>query len=75
MAARARPWRKAAKAARPPAAGRAGQSLPVDLPPETVAALDQWAGRAGLSRSEAIRRLLEIALRRFEDYAPVEGPD
>ena len=34
------------------------------LSDELVAKVDRWAGKEGVSRSEAIRRLLEAALKR-----------
>jgi hypothetical protein len=47
----------------PPATGK-GEPILVRLQPAQLAALDAWMGRqdAGLSRPEAIRRLLEQAL-------------
>ena len=47
----------------PPATGK-GEPILVRLQPTQLAALDAWMGRqdAGLSRPEAIRRLLEQAL-------------
>jgi hypothetical protein len=46
--------------------GRAygGDTIPVRLPPEMVGRIDRWAAARGVSRSEAIRVLLEQALRR-----------
>ncbi|HEY6983801.1 CopG family transcriptional regulator [Reyranella sp.] len=49
--------------------------VPVRLAPATVDALDRWAARAGISRPEAMRRLLEAALGGLASYAPIEGPD
>jgi metal-responsive CopG/Arc/MetJ family transcriptional regulator len=44
--------------------GRAygGETIPVRLAPQMVGQLDRWAANSGVSRSEAIRRLLEQAL-------------
>lgn len=36
--------------------------LGVRVPPATMAAVDQWADRNKVARSEAIRRLLDLAL-------------
>jgi hypothetical protein len=47
----------------------------VSLPPATVKVLDKWARRSGVSRSQAARVLIETALRRFEGYALIEGPE
>jgi hypothetical protein len=49
------------KLGRPP--GRAyGETIPVRLTPEMMAAIDRWATNSGVSRSESIRRLVEQAL-------------
>jgi len=51
------------KRGRPP--GRNfGQVIPVRLSIETSVKLDKWAKRQGVSRSEAIRTLLERSLAR-----------
>jgi hypothetical protein len=44
--------------------GRAygGDTIPVRLPPQMVGRIDRWAAARGVSRSEAIRVLLEQAL-------------
>lgn len=34
------------------------------MPPETITALDTWAEKQGLSRSEAVRQLVEWGLKR-----------
>jgi hypothetical protein len=54
---------------------RHDRDLSVTLPPTTVKALDKWARRSGVSRSQAARVLIEAALRRFEGYALIEGPE
>ncbi len=54
---------------------RLDQVVPVKLPDATVRALDRWAKRAGVSRSQAIRALVEVALERLKDYAPIKDPD
>lgn len=36
--------------------------LTVRAPPELIAAIDAWADKAGLARSEAVRRLIEAGL-------------
>jgi hypothetical protein len=38
--------------------------LATDLPPDELAALDDWRRPRGLTRSEALRRLMLLALRR-----------
>jgi hypothetical protein len=49
------------KLGRPP--GRAyGETIPVRLTPEMMAAIDRWAAHSGVSRSEAVRALLEQGL-------------
>ena len=40
-----------------------GQTIPARFEPVTVAALDKWAASHDVSRSEAIRRLVEIGLK------------
>jgi metal-responsive CopG/Arc/MetJ family transcriptional regulator len=37
-------------------------NIPCRLPPDTLAAVDQLAAREDVTRSEAIRRLIEFAL-------------
>lgn len=72
-----RPRTKALKAAAQTTATtkRHDRDLSVMLPPATVEALDRWARRSGVSRAQAARVLIETALRRFEGYAPIEGPE
>jgi hypothetical protein len=40
-----------------------GETIPVRLAPEMIAAVDKWAGGKGLSRSEAIRAMIERSLK------------
>lgn len=67
---------KALKASAQTTAGKGppDRDFSVMLPPATVEALDKWAGRSGVSRSQAARVLIETALRRFEGYALIEEP-
>jgi hypothetical protein len=37
--------------------------LPVRVPRETVAAIEDWAAKNEITRSEAIRRLIELGLK------------
>jgi hypothetical protein len=48
---------------RPPGSNY-GQAIPVRLAVETVPMLDDWAEENDVSRSEAIRRLVEIGLKK-----------
>jgi hypothetical protein len=47
---------------RPPGT-KFGETIPARLEPETVASLDAWAAARDVSRSEAIRRLVELGLK------------
>ena len=40
-----------------------GETIPTRFEPETVEAVDSWAAWAGVSRSQAIRRLVELGLK------------
>ena len=53
----------------------ADEEVTVGFPSSLLAALDRWATQAGISRVEAIRRLVEAGLERFKDYAPIKDPD
>ena len=53
---------------------RHDRDVSVALPPATAEALDRWARRSGIPRSQAARVLIESALRRLDGYAPIEGP-
>jgi hypothetical protein len=46
-----------------PAGIKYGETIPARFEPATVAALDVWAVEHDVSRSEAIRRLVEIGLK------------
>jgi hypothetical protein len=50
------------KIGRPPGI-KYGETIPARFEPTTVAALDVWAVEHDVSRSEAIRRLVELGLR------------
>jgi len=46
-------------------AGRSyGETVPVRFKPETVAAIDKWAADQGVSRSHALRMLIELGLKK-----------
>jgi hypothetical protein len=47
-----------------PAGVRYGETIPTRFEPETVKAIDSWAAWAGVSRSQAIRRLVELGLKK-----------
>lgn len=55
--------KKKPKRGRPPKAGGADLSIPARLPPRLVEILDAYAAKADISRSEAIRRLVELGLK------------
>ncbi|SHG79135.1 hypothetical protein [Bradyrhizobium erythrophlei] len=46
-----------------PAGVKFGETIPARFEPGTVADLDKWAATHSVSRSEAIRRLVEIGLK------------
>jgi hypothetical protein len=48
-----------------PASGGRDPIVPTRFPQEQIAAIDAWAAKAGddITRSEAIRRLVELGLR------------
>jgi hypothetical protein len=46
-----------------PGGTKYSETIPARLEPATVAALDAWAAAYDLSRSEAIRRLVELGLK------------
>lgn len=52
------------KRGRPPSGGR-NPIVPTRFPQEQIAAIDAWATKAGdgVTRSEAIRRLVELGLK------------
>ncbi len=47
---------------RPPSGGR-DPNLPVRVPKEMVAAIEDWATKNETTRSEAVRRLIELGLK------------
>lgn len=51
------------KRGRPPKPEGRRLSLPISFPPEIVAAIDAHAAAADLTRSEAVRRLVESGLK------------
>ncbi len=62
MAKKRKPLRKK-KRGRP--VGRSyGETLPVRLTPEMAKSVDRWAAKQGLSRSQAVRALIDKALKR-----------
>jgi hypothetical protein len=46
-----------------PSGTKFSETIPARLEPHTVAALDAWAAANDVSRSEAIRRLVELGLK------------
>jgi hypothetical protein len=46
-----------------PAGTKYGETIPARLEPATLASLDSWAAANDVSRSEAIRRLVELGLK------------
>ena len=50
------------KVRRRPKGSRYAGNIPCRLPPKTLAAVDELAARDDVTRSEAIRRLIEFAL-------------
>ena len=48
---------------RPPKPGGVFPTLPVRVPPNTIDAVDAFAEKAGISRSEAVRQLIELGLK------------
>ena len=53
----------------------ADEEITIGLPSSLLEALDAWAARAGMSRAEAIRWLLEVGHERFKDYVPIRDPE
>lgn len=49
---------------RPPKEGGAHLSIPARLPPDLVQKLDRYAADEGISRSEAVRHLIEAGLKK-----------
>jgi hypothetical protein len=46
-----------------PVGSKYGENIPARLEPDTLASLDKWAASNDVSRSEAIRRLVELGLK------------
>jgi hypothetical protein len=57
---------------RPPGA-KYSESFQAKFEPGTVADIDMWATANGVSRAEALRRLVEIGLMRTKEAAVREG--
>lgn len=45
-----------------PAGTKYTETIPVRLEPQTVEAVEKWAERKEVSRSEALRKLIELGL-------------
>jgi metal-responsive CopG/Arc/MetJ family transcriptional regulator len=52
------------KMGRPPKPGGAAHVVPVRIFPGVLEALDNWRAKAGVTRSEAVRQLIEAGLKR-----------
>jgi hypothetical protein len=46
-----------------PAGTKYGETIPARLEPATLTSLDAWAAANDMSRSEAIRRLVDLGLK------------
>jgi Ribbon-helix-helix protein, copG family len=46
-----------------PAGTKYSETIPARLEPDTLAGVDKWAASNGVSRSEALRRLVELGLK------------
>jgi hypothetical protein len=57
-----------------PAGTKYSETIPARLEPATVASLDAWAASHDVSRSEAIRRLVELGLKVRMPARPVIRP-
>ncbi len=57
-----------------PAGTKYSETIPARLEPATVASLDAWAASHDVSRSEAIRRLVELGLKVRMPARPVIKP-
>jgi hypothetical protein len=55
---------KKSRRGRPPKLGGADPGIFTRLPPETLRALDAHAAKSDITRSEAVRRLIEAGLKR-----------
>lgn len=54
------------KRGRPPNPAGPRLSIPISFPPDMVAALDAYAATAEITRSEAVRKLIELGLKLIE---------
>ena len=54
----------------PPAVVDADGTLAIEVPLKLVAAVDAWRKQVGVTRSEAIRRLVELGLRKKSELRP-----
>jgi len=54
----------------PPAVVNADGTLAIKLPLKLAAAVDAWRKQVGVTRSEAIRRLVELGLRKKSEQKP-----
>jgi Ribbon-helix-helix protein, copG family len=54
----------------PPAVVDADGTLAIEVPLKLVAAVDAWRKQVGVTRSEAIRRLVELGLRKKSEQKP-----
>jgi hypothetical protein len=52
------------KRGRPPKPEGRRLSIPIAFPPDMVAALDAYAAKAEITRSESVRRLVELGLKK-----------
>ena len=55
---------KKSRRGRPPKLGGTDPGIFTRLPPKTLKALDDHAAQKGITRSEAVRRLIEAGLKR-----------
>jgi hypothetical protein len=56
--------KQAKRMGRPPKEEGAAAVVPARLPPALATAVDAYAAGAGITRSEAVRRLIEAGLKR-----------
>jgi hypothetical protein len=56
--------KKSTRRGRPPKPGGTDPGIFTRLPPKTLKALDDHAAEKGITRSEAVRRLIEAGLKR-----------
>ncbi|ABD86505.1 hypothetical protein [Rhodopseudomonas palustris] len=53
---------KQRKSTERPAAAKSGETIPAQLQPATLTALDEWAALHLVSRAEAVQRLVQLGL-------------